>query len=250
MASKDKNAQGLNLRSSGTKTSSVSDFWRLTRKRDALIVLLTLVTGAIDAIGLIKLGGVFTSVMTGNMVFLGISVARKNPIIAYHTFISLGGYVVGTLIGAKVAGHAEAEEELWPRPIVMALVVELGLISVSALWLELVSGKPSTGQTFFLLALNACALGVQGSAVLRFGINGLSTTYLTGTLTLLLANFTKRKAASQMRSALILLALIFGAAIGAILALHLPRLATLFPLVVLAVVIVTAEFIFHRKIQR
>src|SRR5690348_14022958 len=37
------------------------------RVRDGLMIALTLLTGAADATTFIKLGGVFTSVMTGNM---------------------------------------------------------------------------------------------------------------------------------------------------------------------------------------
>ncbi|HEX5292883.1 MAG TPA: DUF1275 family protein, partial [Streptosporangiaceae bacterium] len=44
--------------------------------RDALMVALTLVTGATDAVAFTRLGNVFTSVMTGNMVLLGVAVGR------------------------------------------------------------------------------------------------------------------------------------------------------------------------------
>jgi uncharacterized membrane protein YoaK (UPF0700 family) len=112
-----------------------------------------------------------------------------------------------------------------------------------------VSGAPTPGEAYAMLALNAGALGVQSSAVLRFGISGLSTTYLTGTLTQLLANFTKHKNPIQGRSVLILLALIGGAAVGAVLALHVTRVAPIFPLAVLVIVVVGAEISFHRQIR-
>ena len=41
---------------------------------------------------------------------------------------------------------------------------------------------------------------MQSSAVLRFGVAGLSTTYLTGTLTQFIAGLTKRGAPLQVRS--------------------------------------------------
>ena len=185
------------------------------RRRDGLVVTLTLVTGAIDAIGLLRLGGVFTSVMTGNMVLLGIATANHDASIAIHTGVAFLAYVVGSFLGARVAGHAEPDEHLWPRPVVNALALELALLVAFGVWWEVVGAAPSTGVAYALLGLNAAALGVQSSAVLRFGLSGLSTTYLTGTLTQFIAGLTKRGAPLQVRSALILLALIGGAAAGA-----------------------------------
>jgi uncharacterized membrane protein YoaK (UPF0700 family) len=220
-----------------TISTDARGYWTPVRQRDGLVILLTLVTGAIDAIGLTRLGGVFTSVMTGNMVLLGLAAA----------FV---GYVVGSLAGARVAGHVHDDDQLWPRPIVIALGVELALILVFAVWWEFVSGTPTSAEAYALLALNAVALGVQSAAVLRFGISGLSTTYLTGTLTQLLAGLTKRNEPTQGRSILILMALIGGAAVGAALAIHAPMVAPLFPLGVLALVVAGAEISFHRQIRR
>ena len=43
--------------------------------RDGLLVLLTLTTGAVDASSFLHLGNVFSSVITGNLVLLGLSAA-------------------------------------------------------------------------------------------------------------------------------------------------------------------------------
>ena len=222
-------------------------FWTPVRRRDGLVVTLTLVTGAIDAIGLLRLGGVFTSVMTGNMVLLGIATANHDASIAIHTGVAFLAYVVGSFLGARVAGHAEPDEHLWPRPVVNALALELALLVAFGVWWEVVGAAPSTGVAYALLGLNAAALGVQSSAVLRFGLSGLSTTYLTGTLTQFIAGLTKRGAPLQVRSALILLALIGGAAAGATVAVHFPRFAPAVPITALGVVVVGAWFSFHRR---
>jgi len=222
-------------------------FWTPERRRDALVIMLTLVTGAVDAIGLLRLGGVFTSVMTGNMVLLGLATAHHDASIALHTGVAFLAYVVGSFVGARVAGHAQGEEPLWPRPVVMALATELAVMAVFAVWWELVHAAPSTGVAYALLGLNAMALGVQSAAVLRFGISGLSTTYLTGTLTQFIAGLTKRHEPIQGRAALILLALIVGAAAGATAALHAPYVAPLVPTGILAVVVVGGWLSFHRR---
>lgn len=226
-----------------TRTAS---FWSPTRQRDALVVVLTFVTGSVDAIGLLRLGGVFTSVMTGNMVLLGVATGNHDASIAIHTGVAFLAYVLGSFIGARVAGHAQEDEHLWPRPVVNALAVELGVMVLFGVWWEVVGAAPSTGVEYALLSLNAIALGVQSSAVLRFGIHGLSTTYLTGTLTQFIAGLTKRGAPLQVRSAFILLALIGGAAAGASAAVYVPRLAPAVPTGALTIVVVGAWYSFHR----
>jgi len=43
--------------------------------RDGLLVLLTLTTGAVDASCFLHLGHVFSSVVTGNLILLGVAAA-------------------------------------------------------------------------------------------------------------------------------------------------------------------------------
>ncbi len=227
-----------------------TSFWTPARQRDALVIMLTLVSGSIDAIGFTRLGGVFTSVMTGNMVLLGVSAGRSDVSLALHTGVAFLGFVAGSLIGARIAGHAQENDPVWPRPILMALVLELAVLCVFATWWELVSGRPMGKAEYALLAANAVALGLQSAATLRFGISGLSTTYLTGTLTQLMASVAKRKDPVSIRSAFVLLALIVGAGFGAVLSLHVPRFAPILPVAVLAFVVAWGETVFHRRVHR
>ncbi len=224
-----------------------SGFWTVERRRDGLIVLLTLVTGSLDAIGLLRLGGVFTSVMTGNMVFLGVSVAERNGALAVHTGVAFLTYIVGSFLGARLAGHADGEQHPWPRPVVHGLLLEFGVLCVFGVWWEVVGAAPSSVVGYAMLGVNAMALGVQSAAVLRFGISGLSTTYLTGTLTQFVAGLTKRGEGFQVRSGLLLLALITGAGLGSEVVLHAPRYAPLVPLGALGLVVLGAWGTFHRR---
>ena len=52
------------------------------RVRQVILVLLSLNSGATDAVGFVALGGAFTSVMTGNMILLGISATNAVPGVA------------------------------------------------------------------------------------------------------------------------------------------------------------------------
>ena len=206
-----------------------SEFWSPARRRDALVIILTLVTGSTDAIGLLRLGGVFTSVMTGNMVFLGIAAGEHSGTIALHT-----GWRLPPTCSVASLAHGSRDTHRRTRPTCgRSRSSSRSRLSWASWWCSPCGGScctvlPSTHVTYALLGLNAVALGVQSSAVLRFGVHGLSTTYLTGTLTQFVAGFTKRDL--HVRSGLILLALIVGAFLGAVTALHAPLFAPLVPI--------------------
>jgi|SRR5208282_2799934 len=86
-----------------------------------IAIALTFASGAMDVTSFTRLGNVFASVMTGNIVLLGLAVARGSLTLASHTAVSIGGYVAGVAAGtliahfAKVAragaGEAEGEAE-------------------------------------------------------------------------------------------------------------------------------------------
>jgi uncharacterized membrane protein YoaK (UPF0700 family) len=200
---------------------------RLRRRRHRLVVVLTFVTGCADAIGVIALGGAFSSVMTGNMVLLGLSAGATDAALAVSSASAIGAYAVGVLIGARIAGVASAEDPVWPAPVTRALLLELAaLLGFLVAWeLTLDQRSSELGQLLLLMVL-AAALGVQGSAIQRFGVPGLSSTYLTGTLTNVIAGIAARRPfRSLLPSIHILVALVVGAAVGALVVVQVPWLA-------------------------
>lgn len=112
------------------------------------------------------------------------------------------------------------------------------MLAVFAAWWEVNAGHPTGAATYALLAVNAAALGIQSGAVLRFGVSGLSTTYLTGTLTQFVASLHDGAHRLSTRSIASLIALISGAALGAVLAVETRRLMPIVPLGVVILVLV------------
>ena len=185
------------------------------RDRDRAVIFLAALSGATDAAGLLALGGSFTSVMTGNMVFLGIAVGTRAAAELGFTLAAIGGYVVGVLAGARVAGEPQSGDSTWPRPVTRGLLLELVCFAMFAAvwWAE--GGHPPRAWFPALLVLNAAALGIQSSVIIRFGVSGLSTTYMTGTLTTMLSRIAGRHPlASVGRPGALLASLICGAALG------------------------------------
>lgn len=198
----------------------------LRNRRHLLVVVLTFVTGAADATGFIALGGAFSSVMTGNMVLLGLSAGHTEAALAITSGSAITSYIVGVLVGSSVAGAAEGDDRVWPREVTRALTVELIILTGFLVTWEVTLGDRSTGAQLALLAVAAAALGIQSSAVQRFGVPGLSSTYLTGTLTSLIgAVAARRHPATMMASAQVLLALMTGAAVGALVVQHISWLS-------------------------
>ena len=173
-----------------------------TRPKQQILTLiaiaLTFGSGAADVASFTRLGGVFTSVMTGNIVLWGLAAARGSLTLAAHTAVSIAGYIAGVAGGAWIAhgvkaapavkGTASASastdhEGALPGSVLWVLLAQLTLLTGFAVGWEVTGASPAGWAQFGLLATLAAAMGMQSSAVNNMGLTEVSTTYLTGTLT-------------------------------------------------------------------
>lgn len=211
-------------------------------QRQVLLVLLAVNSGATDAIGYVALGGAFTSVMTGNMVLIGLSAARSDGALALRSALAIVLFMAGCVIGSRVAGQPVEGDPLWPRAVTRALWIELAAFCGYAAGWWVSGSHPSGNVQLVLLSANAIALGTQSSAVLRFGVSGLSTTYMTGTLTTMMAALAAgRRPSLVLPSAEIIAGVVVGAAVATLLAIYVPVVAPVLQLALVLVVIVTAS---------
>lgn len=216
--------------------------------RQALVVALAVVSGATDAIGLLALGGAFTSVMTGNMVILGVSASTTDGALAIASGGAIVAFCVGVWGGARIAGTARPGDAVWPRPVSVGLALELVLMVAYGLGWWFSGSAPGTVAAHLLLFTMAVALGIQSSTVQRFGVNGLSTTYLTGTLTTVVMKLASGRGLREVRGSLgILAGLIGGAAAGALLVEQAPVAAPVLQIGCLAAVVVVAVSATRRR---
>ncbi|MGD0373193.1 MAG: YoaK family protein [Streptosporangiaceae bacterium] len=211
------------------------------RRNNNLVALLVIATGALDAISFLGLGGVFTSVMTANMVLLGLSAGRHDAALALHAGVALAGFVTGGLAASRFARPPGEPAPAWPGRVTVALVVEAAvLVAVTVGW-ETAAGLPRGAEQLMLVAAAAVAMGIQSAAVRALGVPGLSTTYLTGILTEALGDLAAVRASASLRRRLgLLVMLVAGAAVSGVLVAEAPLLAPLVPLALLLAVIVTA----------
>lgn len=201
-----------------------------------IAVFLTFAAGASDVAAFTRLGGVFTSVMTGNMTVFGLSVARGSVSLAVHTAVAFGGYVTGVATGTGIDWHhsrraaAGPAEGNWPPHVTLALCCELALLAgVLAGW-ELTGARPAGTAQYVVLAMAACAMGIQSATVNQLGLGNVSTTYLTGTLTGLVSSIVRPDSEAGARRPGVLAGLVAGATLAGVLLAVAPRFVPLLPL--------------------
>jgi uncharacterized membrane protein YoaK (UPF0700 family) len=229
--------------------------WR-AGARDMLVVVLTVTTGGVDAAAFLHLGHVFSSVITGTMVLLGVAAGTHDAVLAEHCGVALASYVAGVAVGAPLAARrtgrwlegwpgrrshtATTRREIWPSWLTVALGLEFCVLVVFSVGWELSGGRPSGAGQLMLLANAGFAMGIQGATVRQLG--EVSTTYLTGTLTGVIAGLvTGRKPSGLERSLGIFVALVVGACASAVVTLYVPALLPLVVLVPLALVVWVAS---------
>jgi uncharacterized membrane protein YoaK (UPF0700 family) len=172
----------------------------VSRRITLTAIVLTVGTGGIDVVSFTRLGGVFTSVMTANIVLLGLSIARTSGTLAAHTALAVGCYVAGVAVAARAIGPTRPDsgpdrgpdrspggQAAWPARVTAVFAAELLLLGgLTAGW-ELTGGHPPGGDQYLLQGMAAAAMGLQAAAVRTLGAGSFSTTYLTGQLTGLVA---------------------------------------------------------------
>jgi len=197
--------------------------WRRPQALTVGVIALTFGSGATDVACFTRVGGVFASVMTGNIVLWGLAVARGSLSLFGHATVSLAGYIVGVIGGTRIAYGLRAgkDEEggVWPHHVTWALRAELVLLAGFAAGWEVSGGRPVGGAQYCLLAIAAAAMGVQAAAARDMGLIEVTTTYLTGTLTALVSSLAHpgKETTHRARRFGVLLGLAAGASLSGLL---------------------------------
>ncbi|WP_031308607.1 YoaK family protein [Sphingobium sp. C100] len=135
--------------------------------RHVLAYGLAALAGMVDALGLLKLGGLFVSFMSGNSTRLAVTLTARNDI-AIRAAGLIGAFLCGVVMGALAAAVAGR----WRKQAVLALTLALLLLSAC---LTMVPGMALT------LAM-AAAMGAVNNVFQRNGEVSIGVTYMTGAL--------------------------------------------------------------------
>jgi uncharacterized membrane protein YoaK (UPF0700 family) len=184
----------------------------------SMLLVLTVVTGVVDAVSILRLGRVFVDNMTGNVVFVGFAAVGAPGFVLSASLFALGGFLAGASLGGVISGRLAHDRAVLIRA---GVLVELALLAL-ALMVSAATG-PRYGQlsTDFLAAVSAVAMGTQNAVVRRLAVADLTTTVLTMTLTGIAADVRAgRHSDTLARRVLAVLCMLAGAVAGAALVLH------------------------------
>ena len=148
----------------------------------ALLLVLTITTGLIDAVSVLGLGRVFTANMTGNIVFLGFALAGVPGYSARRSLAALAAFLVAAVIGGRLGTRLDASRRRW---LLTVAFIESGVLFAAAL---AASGYDRetlapVARLYTLIVLTAVAMGIRNATARRLAVPDLTTTVLTLTLT-------------------------------------------------------------------
>lgn len=195
-----------------------------------VMLILTLVTGLVDAFSYLILGHVFVANMTGNVVFVGFALVGAAGFSISASLTALGAFAVGAFFGGRLVHRAREHRG---RMLRVALIAQSILVLAAYIVAQVTASPYPAGARYSLIVLLALGMGVQNAAVRAIGVPDLTTTVLTMTITGM-ASDTRVAGGSGGkvgRRTLSALAMFLGALAGAAAVLHghsaLPLLAAL-----------------------
>jgi uncharacterized membrane protein YoaK (UPF0700 family) len=120
-------------------SEAVGTVWPGRGARDGplppLLLLLTLVTGLVDAASYLKLGHVFVANMTGNVVFLGFAIAGASGLSIWASVVALGSFLLGGLAGGLIGDRFAAHRgQLLRTALATQLLFVAAAVSLAAGW--------------------------------------------------------------------------------------------------------------------
>lgn len=214
-----------------------------------LLYVLTFTTGLVDAVSILGLSGVFTSLMTGNTVLIGLSLGGSaEAYSAFRSSLAIAFFLIGAVLAGRWAKHRMgASRRDWLLPIAFT---EAGLLLAAAAIGYLLSdgNAPSDNAVLIMIGLTATAMGLRNATITRLSVPDLKTTVLTLTLTGLAADspLGGNKSQNTLRRIASVVLLCSGAITGASLY---SRYGVAVTLVVMAAIVLGSNLIFSLTSQ-
>jgi uncharacterized membrane protein YoaK (UPF0700 family) len=213
-----------------------------------LMLALTVVTGLVDATSYLRIGHVFVANMTGNVVFLGFSIAGAKGLSLTESLVALAAFLIGGLIGGRLGVRWRNHRGLLLRA---GLTVQFIFLAAAAVVAGATGAGAHIGQgsRYVLIVLLAIGMGIQNATVRRIAVRDLTTTVLTMTLTGIAADARSigGPGSAAVRRTLSISAMVLGALIGALLVLRVDDFASLSTAAVIVALTALAAHYVSRK---
>lgn len=171
-----------------------------------LLVVLTFVSGLVDAVSYMAMDHVFVANMTGNVAFLGFALAGDRGLSVSASLLALTAFLAGAAAARLLRGSRAA-----PQMFAPLVAAQAGLVAAA---LAVTAGGAGRLAVVALLALG---MGLQNAVAFRNAVPDLTTTVVTRTLTGLAVSPWGR---ASLRRTVSVAALFLGALAGGLLTLH------------------------------
>lgn len=153
------------------------------RNRDLLFVVLTCVSGTVDALGFFGLGGIFISALSGNTVVLAASLIQgesTTTVLGISVFI---GYLSGASLAAFLFKRKSKTEVGWDIQVTYILCIELiVLIFLFTLAYFHIFDSSFNIKSILMVTTASFGMGIQFICARHVNRIGVITTMITGTL--------------------------------------------------------------------
>lgn len=150
-----------------------------------IAMLLSMVAGAVDAIGFLLLFRMFVAHMSGNTAALGAYLGEGEWIMAFNHLFPIPLFLAGIVTGT-VLNEILARREVRARFACVAAVEVLLLVLFMLFGFNVYSDgalRPESALAFYsLAALLVLAMGLQNATLRGVSRSDVHTTYVTGTL--------------------------------------------------------------------
>ena len=184
------------------------------------LLVLTAVSGIVDAVSFLGLGHIFTANMTGNVALLAFAAVGAPGISVASAIISLAAFLSGAVLGGYFGrGVAGPFRRRW---LLLCATCEAALLVAAAIAVIALDGDSTAlvGRQYAVIVLTALAMGLRNATVQQLAVPGLTTTtVLTTTMTGLAADFALTGGSNPhtWRRLGSIASLFVGAALGAVL---------------------------------
>lgn len=149
----------------------------------AATIILTFVTGVVDAVGFLALDRVFTGNMTGNIVILGMGVAGADELPVLGPAIALVAFTAAAFAAGLVLRKPRAANPPgWHDRVTLLLV--LGALVLTALTgaAVVIGDHVDPTVAIVMAAATAAAMGSQAVVARAVGVADMTTVVVTSTL--------------------------------------------------------------------
>jgi len=180
------------------------------------MLVLTFVTGLVDAVGYLGLDRIFTGNMTGNLVILGMGLAAEDDLPVVGPLVALGAYALGAAIAGRLL-----RAPLTSRQSRVTRIFTFNAAVLTAVGVTLATVAVTAPSPLSISAAGSIAvlMGMQAATARALAVADMTTVVVTSTITAFASEtlFEPGWAWFKHRRLWAILAIFAGALVGALL---------------------------------